>query len=97
MTTVWLIHTEEGIDAVASTLEIAINWMLEHNYAYLDDTPCVEVYNEETDDWEEWSMKQVAEYFGCSPREALVKLLECRYEEDIFNWGVSLEQACWIG
>lgn len=97
MSKVWLIHTEEGIDAVASTPKIAIDWLLEHEYAFLDDTPCVETYNKETDEWEEWSMVRVAEYLGCSPNEALVKLLNGEDEEDIFNWGVWLEQVGWIG
>ena len=42
-------------------------------------------------------MVKVAEYFGCSPREALVKLLNDDVEEDMFNWAVWLEQIDWIG
>lgn len=42
-------------------------------------------------------MVRVAEYLGCSPNEALVKLLSGEDEEDIFNWGVWLEQTGWIG
>lgn len=97
MNKVWLIHTEEGIDAVASTPKIAIDWLLEHGYARLDDEPLVETYNMETHEWEKWSMVRVAEYLGCSPREALVKLLNDDIEEDNFNWGVWLEQTGWIG
>lgn len=97
MATAWLIHTEESADAVASTQEIAINWLLEHGYVHLDDEPLTEVFNEETDKWEVWSMVRIAEYFGCSPREAMVKLLNLDYEEDMFNWGVWLEQIDWIG
>ena len=97
MAKAWLVRTEEGIDAVASTPKIAIDWLLEHEYAFLDDTPCVETYNEETHEWEEWSMVRVAEYLGCSPREALVKLLNDDIEEDNFNWAVWLEQVEWIG
>lgn len=97
MATAWLIHTEESADAVASTQEIAINWLLEHEYVRLDDEPLTEVFNEETDKWEVWSMVRIAEYFGCSPHEAMVKLLNLDYEEDMFNWGVWLEQIDWIG
>lgn len=97
MATAWLIHTEEGIDTVASTQEIAIDWLLEHEYVRLDDEPLFEVFNEETDKWENWSMIRVAEYFGCSPREAMMKLLTLDYDEDIFNWAVWLEQIDWIG
>ena len=97
MAKAWLVHTEEGIDAVASTQEIAINWLLEHGYARLDDEPLVVSYNTETNKWEKWSMVRVAEYCGCSPHEALVKLLNDDVEEDNFNWAVWLEQVEWIG
>ena len=97
MAKAWLVHTGEDSDVVASTQEIAINWLLEHGYARLDDEPLVESYNMETNKWEKWSMVRVAEYFGCSPREALVKLLNDDIEEDNFNWDVWLEQAEWIG
>lgn len=97
MAKAWLVHIGEESDLVASTQEIAINWLLEHGYARLDDEPLVETYNVETHEWEKWSMVRVAEYLGCSPREALVKLLNDDVEEDIFNWGVWLEQTGWIG
>lgn len=97
MAKAWLVHTGENFDRIASTQEIAINWLLEHGYARLDDEPLVESYNVETNEWEKWSMVRVAEYFGCSPREALVKLLNDDIEEDNFNWDVWLEQAEWIG
>lgn len=97
MAKAWLVHTGDNSDLVASTQEIAINWLLEHGYARLDDKPLVETYNMETHKWEKWSMVRVSEYLGCSPREALVKLLNGEYEEDIFNWAVWLEQAEWIG
>lgn len=92
-----LVHTGEDFDLVASTQEIAINWLLEHGYARLDDEPLVETYNMETHKWEKWSMVRVAEYLGCSPREALVKLLNDDVKEGNFNWGVWLEQVEWIG
>lgn len=93
-----LVHTGEDFDLVASTQEIAINWLLEHGYARLDDEPLVETYNMETHKWEKWSMVRVAEYLGCSPREALVKLLNDDVKEGNFNWGVWLEQPVeWIG
>ena len=92
-----LVHTGEDFDLVASTQEIAINWLLEHGYARLDDEPLVETYNMETHKWEKWSMVRVAEYLGCSPREALVKLLNYDVKEDNFNWAVWLEQVEWIG
>ena len=92
-----LVHTVEDFDLVASTQEIAINWLLEHGYARLDDEPLVETYNMETHKWEKWSMVRVAEYLGCSPREALVKLLNDDVKEDNFNWAVWLEQVEWIG
>lgn len=94
MAKAWLVHTGENLDLVASTQEIAINWLLEHGYARLDDEPLVESYNMEAHEWEKWSMMKVAEYLGCSPREALVKLLNDDIEEDNFNWAVWLE---WIG
>lgn len=97
MAKVWLVHIVEESDLVASTQEIAINWLLEHGYARLDDEPLVETYNIETHEWEKWSMVRVAEYLGCSPREALVKLLNDDIEEDNFNWAVWLEQVEWIG
>ena len=97
MAKAWLVHAGENLDLVASTQEIAINWLLEHGYAQLDDEPLVETYNMETHEWEKWSMVRVAEYLGCSPREALVKLLNDDVEEDIFNWAVWLEQVEWIG
>lgn len=97
MAKAWLVHTGENLDLVASTQEIAINWLLEHGYVRLDDEPLVETYNIETHEWEKWSMVRVAEYLGCSPREALVKLLNDDMEEDIFNWAVWLEQVEWIG
>ncbi len=97
MANAWLVHTGEDFDLVASTQEIAINWLLEHGYARLDDGPLVETYNVETHEWEKWSMVKVAEYLGCSPREALVKLLNDDVEEDNFNWAVWLEQVEWIG
>lgn len=97
MAKAWLVHAGEESDLVASTQEIAINWLLEHGYARLDDEPLVETYNMETDEWEKWSMVRVAEYLGCSPREALVKLLNDDDEEDNFNWAVWLEQVEWIG
>lgn len=92
-----LVHTGEDFDLVASTQEIAINWLLEHGYARLDDEPLVETYNMETHKWEKWSMVRVAEYLGCSPREALVKLLNDDVKEGNFNWAVWLEQVEWIG
>ena len=92
-----LVHTGEDFDLVASTQEIAINWLLEHGYARLDDEPLVETYNMETHKWEKWSMVRVAEYLGCSPREALVKSLNDDVKEDNFNWAVWLEQVEWIG
>ena len=92
-----LVHTGEDFDLVASTQEIAINWLLEHGYARLDDEPLVETYNMETHKWEKLSMVRVAEYLGCSPREALVKLLNDDVKEDNFNWAVWLEQVEWIG
>lgn len=97
MAKVWLVHAVEDSDFVASTQEIAINWLLEHGYARLDDEPLVETYNMETHEWEKWSMVRVAEYLGCSPREALVKLLNDDVEEDNFNWAVWLESVEWIG
>ena len=97
MAKAWLVHTGENLDLVASTQEIAINWLLEHGYARPDDEPLVETYNMETHEWEKWSMVRVAEYLGCSPREALVKLLNDDIEEDNFNWAVWLEQVEWIG
>ena len=97
MAKAWLVHTGDNFDLVASTQEIAINGLLEHGYARLDDEPLVESYNIETHKWEKWSMVRVAEYLGCSPREALVKLLNGEDEEDIFNWAVWLEPVEWIG
>lgn len=97
MAKAWLVHAGENLDFVASTQEIAINWLLEHGYARLDDEPLVETYNMKTHEWEKWSMARVAEYLGCSPREALVKLLNDDVEEDNFNWAVWLEQVEWIG
>lgn len=97
MAKAWLVHAGENLDLVASTQEIAINWLLEHGYARLDDEPLVETYNMETHEWEKWSIMRVAEYLGCSPREALVKLLNDDVEEDNFNWAVWLEQVEWIG
>lgn len=97
MAKAWLVHAGENLDLVASTQEIAINWLLEHGYARLNDEPLVETYNMETHAWEKWSMVRVAEYLGCSPREALVKLLNDDIEEDNFNWAVWLEQVEWIG
>jgi hypothetical protein len=97
MAKAWLVHAGENLDLVASTQEIAINWLLEHGCARLDDEPLVETYNMETHEWEKWSMMKVAEYLGCSPREALVKLLNDDIEEDNFNWAVWLEQVEWIG
>lgn len=97
MTTVWLIHVGGCPDVVASTQEVAIDWLLEHGYTSLDDKPILDVYNEAMCKWEEWSMVKVAEYFGCSPREAMVKLLNLDYDEDMFNWAVWLEQIDWIG
>lgn len=97
MAKAWLVHTGENSDLVASTQEIAINWLLEHEYARLDDEPLVETYNMETHEWEKWSMVRVAKYLGCSPREALVKLLNDEDEEDNFNWAVWLEPVEWIG
>lgn len=97
MAKAWLVHTGEDSDVVASTQEIAINWLLEHGYARLDDEPLVVSYNIETHKWEKWSMVRVAEYLGCSPHEALVKLLNDIVEEDIFNWAVWLEPIEWIG
>lgn len=97
MAKAWLVHVGENFDLVASTQEIAINWLLEHGYARLDDEPLVETYNMETHEWEKWSMVKVAEYLGCSPREALVKLLNDDIEEDNFNWAVWLESVEWIG
>lgn len=44
MAKVWLVHIREDSDLVASTQEIAINWLLEHGYARLDDEPLVETY-----------------------------------------------------
>lgn len=97
MAKAWLVHAGENLDLVASTQEIAINWLLEHGYARLDDEPLVETYNMETHEWEKWSMVKVAEYLGCSPRGALVKLLNDDIEEDNFNWAVWLEPVEWIG
>ena len=97
MAKAWLVHTGENFDLAASTQEIAINWLLEHGYARLDDEPLVESYSTETYEWGKWSMVKVAKYFGCSPREALVKLLNDDVEEDIFNWAVWLEPVEWIG
>lgn len=97
MAKAWLVHAGENLDLVASTQEIAINWLLEHGYARLDDEPLVETYNMETHEWEKWSIVRVAEYLGCSPREALVKLLNDDIEEDNFNWAVWLESVEWIG
>ena len=97
MAKAWLVHAGENLDLVASTQEIAINWLLEHGYARLDDEPLVETYNVETHEWEKWSMVRIAEYLDCSPREALVKLLNDDIEEDNFNWAVWLEQVEWIG
>lgn len=97
MAKAWLVHTGEDSDVVASTQEIAINWLLEQGYARLDDEPLVVSYNIETNRWEKWSMVKVAKYLGCSPREALVKLLNDIVEEDIFNWAVWLEPVEWIG
>lgn len=97
MAKAWLVHAGENLDLVASTQEIAINWLLEHGYARLNDEPLVETYNMETHEWEKWSMVRVAEYLGCSPREALVKLLNDDVEEDNFNWAVWLESVEWIG
>lgn len=97
MAKAWLVHAGENLDLVASTQEIAINWLLEHGYARLDDEPLVETYNMETHEWEKWPMVRVAEYLGCSPREALVKLLNDDIEEDNFNWAVWLEPVEWIG
>lgn len=97
MAKAWLVHTEENFDLVASTQEIAINWLLEHGYARLDDEPLVESYDTETHEWGKWSMVKVAKYLGCSPREALVKLLNDDVEEDNFNWAVWLEPVEWIG
>lgn len=97
MAKAWLVHAGENLDLVASTQEIAINWLLEHGYARLDDEPLVKTYNMKTHEWEKWSMARVAEYLGCSPREALVKLLNDDIEEDNFNWAVWLEQVEWIG
>lgn len=97
MAKAWLVHAGENLDLVASTQEIAINWLLEHGYARLNDEPLVETYNMETHAWEKWSMVRVAEYLGCSPREALIKLLNDDIEEDNFNWAVWLEQVEWIG
>ena len=62
MAKAWLVHAGENFDLVASTQEIAINWLLEHGYARLDDEPLVETYNMETHEWEKWSMAKVAEY-----------------------------------
>ena len=97
MAKAWLVHAGENLDLVASTQEIAINWLLEHGYARLNDEPLVETYNMETHEWEKWSMVRVAEYLGCSPREALGKLLNDDVEEDNFNWAVWLESVEWIG
>lgn len=97
MAKAWLVHTGENLDLVASTQEIAINWLLEHGYARLDDEPLVDTYNMETHEWEKWSMVRVAEYLGCSPREALVKLLNDDVEEDNFNWDVWFGSVEWIG
>lgn len=97
MAKAWLVHTEENFDLVASTQEIAINWLLEHGYARLDDEPLVESYDTETHEWGKWSMVKVAKYLGCSPHEALVKLLNDDVEEDNFNWAVWLEPVEWIG
>lgn len=97
MAKAWLVHAGEDFDLVASTQEIAINWLLEHGYARLDGEPLVETYNTETHEWEKWSMVRVAEHLGCSPREALVKLLNDDVEEDNFNWAVWLELVEWIG
>lgn len=97
MAKAWLVHAGENLDLVASTQEIAINWLLEHGYARTDNEPLVETYNMETHEWEKWSMVRIAEYLGCSPREALVKLLNDDIEEDNFNWAVWLEQVEWIG
>lgn len=97
MAKAWLVHAGENLDLVASTQEIAINWLLEHGYARLDDESLVETYNMETHEWEKWSIVKVAKYLGCSPREALVKLLNDDVEEDNFNWAVWLESVEWIG
>lgn len=97
MAKAWLVHTGENFVLVASTQEIAINWLLEHGYARLDDEPLVESYSTETHEWGKWSMMKVAKYLGCSPREALVKLLNDDVEEDNFNWAVWLEPVEWIG
>lgn len=97
MAKAWLVHTGENFDFVASTQEIAINWLLEHGYARLDDEPLVESYDTETHERGKWSMVKVAKYLGCSPREALVKLLNDDVEEDNFNWAVWLEPVEWIG
>lgn len=51
MAKAWLVHTGENFDLVASTQEIAINWLLEHGYARLDDEPLVESYNTKTHEW----------------------------------------------
>ena len=95
MAKVWLVHTEGHSDFVASTQEVAINWLLEQGYARLDDEPFVDTYNPETNKWEKWSMVRFAKSFGCSPREALVKLLNDEDEE--VDWDVWLEQVEWIG
>ena len=42
MAKAWLVHAGENLDLVASTQEIAINWLLEHGYARLNDEPLVE-------------------------------------------------------
>lgn len=97
MAKAWLVHTGKNFDLVASTQEIAINWLLEHGYARLDDEPLVESYSTETHEWGKWSMVKVAKYLGCSPHEALVKLLNDDVEEDNFNWAVWLEPVEWIG
>lgn len=97
MAKAWLVHTGENFDLIASTQEIAINWLLEHGYARLDDEPLVESYDTEAHEWGKWSMVKVAKYLGCSPREALVKLLNDDVEEDNFNWAVWLEPVEWIG
>lgn len=97
MAKAWLVHTGENFDLIASTQEIAINWLLERGYARLDDEPLVESYDTETHEWGKWSMVKVAKYLGCSPREALVKLLNDDVEEDNFNWAVWLEPVEWIG
>lgn len=97
MATVWQIHTEDDVVAVASTPEAAINWLLGHEYARLDDHPFIEVYNEDRDKWEYWPMAKIAEYLGCSPMEVLKKLVSGDYDEDIIAWDVWLEEVDWAG